>query len=71
MPTPESQPATGLVIDDEPGRLALPQAVLQDAGFAPTCVTQIHPALEEFARRPFDVLVIDQWVARRQRLADL
>jgi DNA-binding response OmpR family regulator len=62
MSRPESQPATALVIDDDPGMLTLLQALLQDAGFATTCVTHIHSALEEIARHPFDVLVIDQWL---------
>src|SRR5919202_4125114 len=62
MFTPESQPYTALVIDDDPGMLTLLQVVLQDAEFATTCLTQIQPALAVLKARPFDVLVLDQWL---------
>ena len=62
MFTPESQPYTALVIDDDPGMLTLLQVVLQDAGFATTCLTQIQPALAVLKARPFDLLVLDQWL---------
>ena len=62
MSTPAAQPATALVVEDDPGLMALLQVVLQDAGFATTGVTQIQPALVALATRPFDLLVLDQWL---------
>ena len=62
MSTPEPQTSTVLVIDDDPDILALLQVVLQDAGFATTYVTHIQPALAALKARPFDVLLIDQWL---------
>jgi DNA-binding response OmpR family regulator len=62
MPSPESQIYTALVLDDDPGMLALLKALLQDAGFATTCLTHGQAALAALREHSFDVLMIDQWL---------
>ena len=53
---------TALVVDDDPAILQLLEEILQEAGFAPTCMTHAKPALAALADRSFDLLVLDQWL---------
>jgi DNA-binding response OmpR family regulator len=62
MPNQGTQTYTVLVVDDDPSILQLLEDVLQEAGYDLTCLTHARPALEALAARPFDVLVIDQWL---------
>jgi two-component system response regulator MprA len=62
MSTPEAPLYTTLVVEDDPGMLALLQEVLQEAGFATTCFSHGQPALTALATHRFDVLVVDQWL---------
>ena len=62
MSNEDRQTYTALVIDDDPAILQLLEEVLHEAGYNPTCLTHAQPALEALATRPFDVLVIDQWL---------
>jgi two-component system response regulator MprA len=54
--------ATALVVDDDPAILHLLEDILQEAGFAPTCMTHAKPALAALAEHSFDLLVLDQWL---------
>jgi DNA-binding response OmpR family regulator len=53
---------TALVVDDDPAILHLLGEILEEAGFAPTCVTHAQPALATLAERSFDLLLLDQWL---------
>ena len=58
----EPTTATALVVEDDPALLELLAAVLQAAGFTPTCCTQGQAALARLADQAFDLLVLDLWL---------
>ena len=53
---------TALVVDDDPAILQLLEEILQEAGFATTCMTHAQPALATLAECSFDLLLVDQWL---------
>ncbi len=51
-----------LVVDDEPGIRQSLAGVLEDEGYPAAAVGTGEDALEELARQPYDVVLLDVWL---------
>jgi len=60
-----------LVVDDEPGIRESLTGVLQDEGYLCEAVENGERCLEELARQPYDVVLLDVWLARMDGLETL
>src|SRR5919199_1142390 len=67
--SPNQTMPTALVVEDDPALLDLLAAVLQDAGFTPTCCARGQPALAALAGQAFDLLLLDLWLPDRPGFA--
>lgn len=56
------KPARILIVDDEPGIRSSLSGVLQDEGFTVRAVESGEACLEELARRPYDLVLLDVWL---------
>jgi DNA-binding response OmpR family regulator len=62
MTNREQARLTALVVDDDWAIRTFLTQLLDDVGFATTSFEAGRPALEALAQRPFDLLLLDQWL---------